>query len=316
MDSIPTLRISTDEYLLGRLKFAIRAFHKSNSNTYVRSCSFSSNTPTTSLNRPRQIQIASFARSLFSLHSSSHPPLLRTRCFAAIMDPIILPSSTRHAPTELCQIQDKTNGPTRPRTASFSSTRKLSISWGRRQHHGSWLHALGCTSIMTLCPLLVIFYWVSLSSHHGSLMAAWQEIWTVGPFRFFWRHAPRSDHRVHIVYTCYLLYQAGLYQFLPGKLSVGQLTPAGHLLKYRTNGLFAWVLTHMLFGLWVLHRGVDPAIIARHWEPLLVTLNAYGFALSGFSYAKAHLLPNHEGDRKLSGELCSSPNNRTHANSI
>lgn len=219
------------------------------------------------------------------------------------MDSVILPSPTRHAPVELSQSPDKANGLVRPRIASFSSTRDSSISWGRRQHHGSWLHALGCASIMTLCPLLVIFYWVALSSYHGSLMLAWQEMRTVGPISFFWSHAPRADYRVHVAYAGYLVYQAGLYQLLPGKLSVGQLTPAGHLLKYRTNGLFAWVLTHLLFGAWIVHGCVDPSLIARHWEPLLVTANMYGFALPLLVYVKAHIFPTHEGDRKFSGKV-------------
>lgn len=214
------------------------------------------------------------------------------------MDAIILPSSAHHAPTEIPLSQDKVSGSARPRHASFSDS---SISWGRRHHHGSWLHALGCASIMILSPLLVIFYWVALSSFHGSLTSTWQAMWAAGPVSFFWNQAPKEDYRVHLCYIGWLLYQAGLYQFLPGKLSVGQLTRAGHLLKYRTNGLFAWFLSHLLFGAWVLHGCVDPAIIARHWEPLLITANIYGFVVTGFTYLKAHISPTHEGDRKFSG---------------
>lgn len=219
------------------------------------------------------------------------------------MDPIILSSPTHHAPTDIPQPPEKANGSARPRLASFSSTRDSSISWGRRHHHGSWLHALGCASIMTLCPLLVIFYWVALSSFYGSLTAAWQTMWAAGPINFFRSHAPKEDFRVHVAYAGWLVFQAGLYQFLPGQLSVGQLTPAGQLLRYRTNGLFAWFLSHLLFGAWVLHGCVDPAIIARNWEPLLVTANIYGFCLASFAYLKAHFSPTHEGDRKFSGEL-------------
>ena len=222
------------------------------------------------------------------------------------MDPIIFPSPTRHAPAVIPRSPEKI-GLARPRHASLSATHDSSISWGRRHHHGSWPHALGCASIMTLCPLLIVFYWVALSSFHASLMEAWQAMWTVGPVSFFWSHAPRADLKVHLAYGCYLVFQAGLYQLLPGKLSKGQLTPAGHLLEYRTNGLFAWVLTHMLFAVWVLYDCVDPAIIARHWEPLLVTANVYGFAVPVVIFAKAHFFPTHEGDRKFSGEVSFDP---------
>jgi len=108
-------------------------------------------------------------------------------------------------------------------------------------------------------------------------------------------------------YGAWLLFQAALYQFLPCKLSTGQLTPAGHLLKYRTNGLLAWALTHALFIAWLVHGCVDPAIIAKNWEPLLISVNAYGFILSGVAYTKAHLSPTHDGDRKFSGWCCPNP---------
>ena len=228
--------------------------------------------------------------------------LSNTATLAAIMDPIILPSPIRYAPFETPQYADK-SGSTRPRLASFSATRDSSIPWGRRAHHGSWPHALGCASIMTLCPLLVVFYWVALTSFQASLPVAWQVMWTVGPVSFFWSHAPRADYKVYVAYGSYLLYQAGLYHLLPGKLSVGQLTPAGHLLKYRTNGLIAWILTHVLFGVSVLHGSVDPAIIARHWESLLVSANVFGFAFSVFVFIKAYVFPTHEGDRKFSGKF-------------
>ncbi|KAG0646757.1 7-dehydrocholesterol reductase [Hyphodiscus hymeniophilus] len=218
------------------------------------------------------------------------------------MDPIILPSPNRHAPTEIPQSTEK-NGLPIPQLASFFATHDSTVSWGRRGHHGSWKHALGCASIMILCPLLVVFYWVALASFQGSLLAAWQAMLTLGPISFFWSHAPRADYKVHLVYGSYMLCQAGLYHFLPGTWSIGQLTPAGHLLEYRTNGFFAWAFTHLLFGASVLQGCIDPAIIARNWEPLLATANICGLAVSLFVFIKAHLFPTHEGDRKFSGSM-------------
>jgi hypothetical protein len=221
---------------------------------------------------------------------------------AANMDPIILQSPNHHGPIDTAQLGENSNGSARPRLASISSTLDSSISWGRRHHHGSWAHSLGCASIMTLCPALVIFYWIALSSFEGSLTATWHSMWKSGLLSFFWTHAPKSDYRVHCGYAGWLCFQAGLYQFLPAKLNVGQLTPAGHLLKYRTNGFFAWFLTHLLFAAWCLHGCVDPAIIAKHWESLLVSANVYGFLLTGFAYVKARVSPTHVGDRKFSGK--------------
>jgi 7-dehydrocholesterol reductase len=156
---------------------------------------------------------------------------------------------------------------------------------------------------MLLCPLLVIFYWIALSSFEGSLLATNSVMWEMGLSSFFRQLAPKPDWRVSMYYGGWVVCQAALFQFLPSRLSKGQLTPAGNLLEYRTNGITAWVVTHMTFVGCVLLRSVDPAIIAKNWEALLVAGNVYGFLLSGMAYIKAHMSPTHEEDRKFSGKV-------------
>lgn len=119
---------------------------------------------------------------------------------------------------------------------------------------------------------------------------------------FYVRYGPELSIAVVMAYACWVVFQALLYQFLPGKLSTGQLTPAGHLLEYRTNGLLAWFTSHVLFATVVVTGLVQPTIIAVYWEELLVTVNVFGFLLSWFVYIKAYIRPSHERDRKFSGE--------------
>ena len=216
------------------------------------------------------------------------------------METIILPSPSLYGAVDGPLISEKASG-ARPRLVSFNQTRDQSISWGRRHHHGSWLHALGCLSIMLCCPILVIYLWVSLQSFGGSLTGAWDSMVSNGPVAFFHRYGPRPDGKSSLGYIAWLLFQAALYQFLPSKLSTGQLTPAGNLLKYRTNGLLAWAVTHILFGIFAFAGYIDPAILARNWEGLLVSANVFGFLLSGIAYAKACLAHTHEGDRTFRG---------------
>lgn len=219
------------------------------------------------------------------------------------METVLLSNPLLHNSADTIQSTEPVNNRlTRTQLASFSSSRNSGISWGRRHHHGSWLHSLGCLGIMLLCPCLVLFCWISLFSFSGSFMAAGKFIWQSGPVSFFSNYAPRPDFKVSIGYCAWILFQITLYQFLPAKLSTGQLTPAGHLLKYRTNGLLAWGVTHILFTGLVVFGHLDPAIIAKNWEPLLVMANVSGFLLSGIAYAKARLSPSHERDSKFSGE--------------
>lgn len=218
------------------------------------------------------------------------------------MDSIILPPSSLHSGVDTVHaLPEKIDRSTRPRLTSFSTTRDNSISWGRRHHHGSWAHTLSCLGIMVLCPTLVIFLWISLSSFDGSFSAAYNSMAEHGPVRFFMHFAPKPNGTTSLGYVAWLLFQVALYQFLPSELSSGQLTPAGNLLKYRTNGLFAWFVTHTLFAVSALFGLINPAIIANNWQGLLVAANVFGFALSGLAYGKAILAPTHAGDRKFSG---------------
>lgn len=221
------------------------------------------------------------------------------------MASIILQTPTLHADIDAVQAPSPDtihSSPKRDRISSFSATRDSSISWGRRHHYGSWAHSLGCAGIMLLCPLLVIFCCISLSQFDGSLWAALVFMLENGADTFYSMYAPKPDLPVALGYSAWVLFQATLYIFLPSTLSTGQLTPAGHLLKYRTNGLLAWVVTHLLFAAAVLTGIMNPAILAEHWGGLLVLANISGFLIAGFVYIKAHWAPTHEGDRKFSGK--------------
>jgi hypothetical protein len=216
------------------------------------------------------------------------------------MEPIILPSAPHHAPNDVSHSPNKSNGSTKPRLASFSTSRDASINWGRHVQ-GSWMHALGCFSIMLFCPLLVIFFWITIRFYHGSLMDTLDGVREFGIVDFYQYFTPIANLQVSMYYGGWLIFQAALYKFLPSEISTGQLTPAGHLLYYRTNGLFAWIATHLLFLAWSGYGYVDPAIIAKNWEALLVAANVFGFLIPAFAYVKAHIVPSHEGDRKFSG---------------
>ncbi|SZF00567.1 unnamed protein product [Blumeria hordei] len=177
------------------------------------------------------------------------------------------------------------------------------VTWGRRTHHGSWKHSLGCASIMVCCPILSVLFWVALTSFDCSLTATLMSIYELGLPSFLIRYFPRPNKAVSIYYGAWLLFQALLYQFLPSKLNSGQLTPAGHLLKYRTNGLLAWVVSHAIFVVAAITGYLDAAIIAKSWEGLLFITNIAGFLLTIEAYLKALYAPTHPNDRKFSSSI-------------
>lgn len=174
---------------------------------------------------------------------------------------------------------------TRPSPSLQSSTDAKTSSWGRMSVT-SWLGAAGCGSIILLCPTLVIFIWIALEHHQGSIFSSIAALWQHGFFDFVEKFAPVSTWNATVGYLAWLSFQAILYRFLPGPLSTGQLTPAGHLLKYNTNGLLAWAVTHIFAVALVLLGLLDPALPAKHWPGLLVAANVCGFLLSKASYSK------------------------------
>ena len=157
------------------------------------------------------------------------------------------------------------------------------MNWGRA-HKPTWSASLSCLSIMMLPPLIVLFSWITLSQYHGSLLNATIAMYSMGPWQFVAQYSPTPSLPVFGGYTIWVLAQSVLYNYLPAKLSTGQLTPAGYLLRYYTNGFSAGVLTHAAFVLGILFGVIDPAWIAKNWSGLLVATNAYGFLLSAFVY--------------------------------
>lgn len=216
------------------------------------------------------------------------------------MEPILIPRPPVSSITDSLISNRRATKLRRP-TYSVPLSQNESIPWGRH-HHSSWLHTLECTGIILLCPCLVIFYWISMSTYSGSLTAAIVGMCKVGPVAWFSTYFPQSSMKANFGYSAWVLFQVALYQYLPTKLSTGQLTPAGNLLLYRTNGLTAWVVTHAIYLTLSYYNVIDAAILATNWEYLLVSVNIYGYLLTMFAFVKAHIAPTHEWDRKFSGK--------------
>ncbi|TGZ76784.1 ERG4/ERG24 ergosterol biosynthesis protein [Ascodesmis nigricans] len=162
---------------------------------------------------------------------------------------------------------------------------------------------LGCGAIIAFCPLLVIVVQVAMINFEGSILDALWAVVQMGPVEWATRYAPRPTSMGFQIYGAWVAFQVLLYAFLPAPWSYGQRTPAGHLLGYRTNGLFAWFVSHAAYFAGSYYGWIDPAIIAKNWLPLIIAFNAYGYFLPLMAYVKAHWAPTHAEDRKFSGSI-------------
>jgi len=179
---------------------------------------------------------------------------------------------------------------------------KVGPEWGRF-NGGTWLGALGCAGIILICPVLVILLQIALFHFHGSILNVLLSLCELGPVEFTVRYAPRYSQSATLGYVAWLLFQGALYMGLPSTICYGQQTPAGHLLPYHVNGLAAWAVTHIAYAAGSYFGLLDPAIIAKNWEGLIVAFNMYGYILPLVAYIKAHLCPTHKDDIKFSGSM-------------
>lgn len=119
-------------------------------------------------------------------------------------------------------------------------------------------------------PFWVWFCLISVLHYDGRL---------VMPDAEFWSHIAAPNLEMLGFYLGWLLLQAGLYLFLPGKAEQGQPLPDGTRLDYRLNGLLSFVIS---VGLWaVLHfTGLLPGdYIYNNIEALVSTANIVVFLL-------------------------------------
>lgn len=206
---------------------------------------------------------------------------------------------------------------TKPTTKAVTGA---AVEWGRKSQADVTNKVVALTLIL-FCPTLLLFNSITLERYGGSLHDALASL-SEDPLRFAQAHSPCATLPEFLGYGTWILWQAALYTFLPSKQCSGQLTPGGYVLRcvpleagcadpsnalrhirYTTNGLFAWAVTHALFLTLIWASCIDSTIIVHHWEGLLVASNAYGFALALLVQVKGHIFPSFPEDRKLSGKI-------------
>lgn len=181
--------------------------------------------------------------------------------------------------------------------------KKTTTTWGRTSKADLWTK-IGSTAMVCACPIWVTWNWMALEDFDGSLLEAVQYTldWKFSKAgKFDLDYLPKPTWTATFIYIGWLAFQAVLYSCIPGRTSYGQRTPGGNVLRYTTNGLNAWVLTHLLFLLGAHQDLYSLSVIARNFGGLFVVANVYGYVLAAFSFLKAHWFPTHANDRKFSG---------------
>ncbi|KAM0704027.1 hypothetical protein Q7P35_008259 [Cladosporium inversicolor] len=175
------------------------------------------------------------------------------------------------------------------------------VAWGRKST-ADRTNTIAALALILFCPLLLFANWNTLEKYDASFQKAMIAAHDY-PVEFARSLTPSITWNEAMGYAAWLYWQQTLYSYLPGKQCTGQLTPGGHALKYITNGLLSWTITHATFVALAWYSWIDPAIIAKHWEGLLVAGNTYGFVLAILVQLKGYYSPTFLEDCKLSGSL-------------
>lgn len=175
------------------------------------------------------------------------------------------------------------------------------VYWGRKSA-ASWGNSLGGLLLILATPLLVLTNWIALEHFDASLSTTIRTGLSHGLYQFSSSHMPQFSGYAALGYAVWLIFQGLLYHYLPGPTCYGQRTPGGNLLQYTTNGLGAWMITHILATALIAVKWIDPAVIANNWQGLLIAANIYGYLLAIVAMVKGYVAPSHPNDRKFSGE--------------
>ena len=157
-----------------------------------------------------------------------------------------------------------------------------------------------CILVIT-SPLFCFFYSVSFHAFGTSLTAALSALLKEGPVAFFRDHLSWPTSTSIAVYIIWVIVQAALYIGLPGSAVLGPRTCGGRRLPYKLNGLFAWAVTVVVYVAAAYGNTIDPAFIAKNWEPLLSAATIYSLVLIAVFYVKARVHPDNVGETLITG---------------
>ena len=121
-------------------------------------------------------------------------------------------------------------------------------------------------------PLLVYYLWLCVSDrdNSGALFVP-----TLADFG----RIPLPTWEAALVFGAWMAFQALLYQFLPGPWVQGAPLADGRRLRYRLNGLSAFVIS--ILACWTCgYTGLAGKLLHDQLGPLLTTVNLFAFALA------------------------------------
>ncbi|HHF7346033.1 TPA: 7-dehydrocholesterol reductase [Legionella feeleii] len=161
-----------------------------------------------------------------------------------------------------------------------------------------WLNlrnSLGPLLLVLLCPPFVMLMWYTNTELAGSLATLWNIITQKGLVQTIydiWRPYFWGSDSAWVIIGCFIVFEAVLMRFLPGKPFHGPLTPKGNTPTYKANGVLAFVTTIVTFCVATFGLNLFPAtILYDNLGSILGALNLFSLLFCVLLYIKGRFYP-------------------------
>lgn len=157
-------------------------------------------------------------------------------------------------------------------------------------------YTIGPLIVMLTTPLTTVLLAYCVCKHNGSLISLWEEMQSLGVIQVIqqqWVNNMFGTAKCWQIIGVISLLQLVLMRILPGPEYEGPVAPNGHVPKYRENGIWAYLVTCILFfGCSSYGLNLFPAsIIIDEYQNLVITLVYFGIVFCAVLYAKGILYP-------------------------
>ncbi|MBC8070377.1 MAG: hypothetical protein IAG13_18740, partial [Deltaproteobacteria bacterium] len=150
------------------------------------------------------------------------------------------------------------------------------------QFGGPW----GALALTVLMPTISFYLWSAVAQHGGSL-------WLPKSLAELAAMVPTPTWDAAVIFAGWLVLQALLYAFAPGRVVMGRPTEHGEQAEYRINGLFAFVVSAGLLVGGIALGWVSPQGVLAQWGPLLTLAIAFSIVAAAMCQVagvrRAHL---------------------------
>lgn len=156
-------------------------------------------------------------------------------------------------------------------------------------------NTLGPLFLILVCPPFVILIWYTNTVLAGSLPALWKIICQIGLIQTIyiaWKPVFWGSPLAWLMIAVFASFQLALMRLLPGKTSLGPVSPKGNVPIYKANGLLAFLTTIITFCVSSFYfKFFSPAVLYDNLGALLGALNLLSVLVCLFLYFKGRFFP-------------------------